>query len=29
VQSKLRAFGRNWDFRNRSAEIVALDWKGP
>jgi hypothetical protein len=29
VKSKLRAFGRNWDFRNRSAEIVALDWKGP
>ncbi len=29
VKSKFRAFGRNWDFRGRSAEIVPLDWKGP
>ena len=29
TKSRLRAFGRNWDFRGRSAEIVALDWKGP
>ncbi|CAN5545306.1 DUF1326 domain-containing protein [soil metagenome] len=28
-KSRLRAHGRNWDFKGRSAEIVALDWKGP
>ncbi len=28
-RSKFRAFGRNWDFQGRSAEICALDWKGP
>lgn len=27
-KSRLRAHGRNWDFKGRSAEIVALDWKG-
>lgn len=29
VKSRLRAHGRNWDFQGRSAEICALDWKGP
>lgn len=28
-KSKLRAFGRNWDFAGRSAEICELDWRGP
>lgn len=28
-KSRVRAFGRNWDFKGRSAEIVQLDWKGP
>ena len=28
-RSKLRAFGRNWDFTGRSAEICRLDWSGP
>ena len=28
-KSRLRAHGRNWDFRGRSAEICRLDWKGP
>jgi hypothetical protein len=28
-KSRLRAHGRNWDFRGRSAEICKLDWKGP
>ncbi len=28
-RSKFRAFGRNWDFQGRSAEICELDWKGP
>jgi hypothetical protein len=28
-QSRVRAFGRVWDFPNRSAEILAIDWKGP
>ena len=25
-QSRVRAFGRNWDFAGRSAEICKLDW---
>jgi len=25
-RSKMRAFGRNWDFAGRSAEICKLDW---
>ncbi|MBZ0215448.1 MAG: DUF1326 domain-containing protein [Fimbriimonadaceae bacterium] len=25
-KSKMRAFGRNWDFAGRSAEICVLDW---
>lgn len=28
-KSKVRAFGRNWDFAGRSAEICELDWSGP
>ena len=27
--SKMRAFGRNWNFAGRSAEICKLDWRGP
>ena len=27
--SKTRAFGRNWNFAGRSAEICKLDWRGP
>lgn len=26
---RVRAFGRVWDFEGRSAEICAIDWKGP
>jgi hypothetical protein len=29
VKSRLRAHGRNWDFKGLSAEIVKLDWQGP
>lgn len=28
-KSKMRAFGRNWNFAGRSAEICRLDWAGP
>jgi hypothetical protein len=28
-KSRVRAFGRNWNFQGRSAELCALDWKGP
>lgn len=28
-RSKMRAFGRNWNFAGRSAEICKLDWSGP
>jgi len=28
-KSKLRAFGRNWNFAGRSAELCRLDWSGP
>ena len=28
-RSKMRAFGRNWNFAGRSAEICKLDWRGP
>jgi hypothetical protein len=24
--SRVRAFGRNWNFEGRSAELVRLDW---
>ncbi|MFN3547256.1 MAG: DUF1326 domain-containing protein [Mesorhizobium sp.] len=27
--SHLRAFGRDWNFAGRSAEICKLDWRGP
>ena len=27
-KSKLRAFGRNWNFAGRSAELCTLDWAG-
>ncbi|MEO0619114.1 MAG: DUF1326 domain-containing protein [Pseudomonadota bacterium] len=27
--SKVRAFGRVWDFSGRSAEICQIDWQGP
>jgi hypothetical protein len=29
TRSRFRGHGRNWDFKGRSAEICALDWKGP
>ena len=29
TQSRVRAFGRVWDFEGRSAEICAIDWSGP
>ena len=28
-QGRVRAFGRVWDFDGRSAEICAIDWRGP
>lgn len=28
-RSRMRAFGRNWNFTGRSAEICELDWRGP
>ena len=28
-QGRVRAFGRVWDFEGRSAEICAIDWRGP
>ena len=28
-KGRVRAFGRVWDFDGRSAEICAIDWKGP
>ncbi len=28
-KSRLRAFGRNWNFTGRSAEICKLEWRGP
>jgi len=28
-KSRLRAFGRVWDFEGRSAEICQIDWHGP
>ena len=27
-KSKMRAFGRNWNFAGRSAELCKLDWSG-
>ncbi|MGJ8623709.1 MAG: DUF1326 domain-containing protein [Yoonia sp.] len=29
VKSKVRDYGRVWDFDGRSGEICAIDWKGP
>jgi hypothetical protein len=29
TRGRVRAFGRVWDFDGRSAEICAIDWKGP
>lgn len=29
TKSRVRAFGRVWDFVGRSAEICPIDWKGP
>ena len=28
-KSRVRAFGRNWNFAGRSAELCRLDWGGP
>ncbi|MEM6621821.1 MAG: DUF1326 domain-containing protein [Pseudomonadota bacterium] len=28
LKSRLRDFGRNWDFEERSAQVVDIDWKG-
>lgn len=28
-RSRMRAFGRNWNFAGRSAEICRIDWRGP
>lgn len=28
-KSRMRAFGRNWNFAGRSAEICELEWRGP
>ncbi len=28
-KSRMRAFGRNWNFAGRSAELCRLDWAGP
>jgi hypothetical protein len=29
TQSRVRAFGRVWDFAGRSAEICQISWSGP
>ena len=29
TKGRVRAFGRVWDFDGRSAEICAIDWRGP
>ena len=29
TKGRVRAFGRVWDFENRSAEICQIDWHGP
>ena len=28
-KSRFRAFGRNWDFKGKSAEICKINWRGP
>ena len=29
LKSRVRDYGRNWDISGKSAEICAIDWKGP
>ena len=29
LRSRVRDYGRNWDFEGKSAEICAIDWHGP
>ncbi|MCY4542960.1 MAG: DUF1326 domain-containing protein [Rhodobacteraceae bacterium] len=29
TKGRVRAYGRVWDFQGRSAEICAIDWRGP
>ena len=29
IKSKLRDYGRVWDFSGKSAEICPIDWSGP
>ena len=29
IRSRLRDFGRMWDFSGKSAEICPIDWGGP
>ena len=28
-KSRMRGFGRNWDFAGRSAELCRIEWRGP
>ncbi len=28
LKSRLRDFGRNWDFEECSAQVIDVDWKG-
>lgn len=28
-RSRMRGFGRNWDFAGRSAELCRIEWRGP
>ncbi|MEJ8573247.1 DUF1326 domain-containing protein [Microbaculum marinum] len=28
-RSRMRGFGRNWDFSGRSAELCRIEWRGP
>jgi hypothetical protein len=28
-KSRMRGFGRNWDFAGRSAELCRIAWRGP
>ena len=29
LKSKVRDYGKVWDFEGKSGEICAIDWKGP
>ena len=29
LKSKVRDYGRIWDFEGKSADIIPIDWKGP